>query len=112
MESVLQPWHCLLACLAGWINQEQHKVIDYLMAENRILKEKFGKKRILLNDEQRRILAVKVKKYRKKSLPRNRNRVYPGYNSALVQTTSSPEMGFKRPEEISSGPTSNTAGDC
>jgi hypothetical protein len=61
MDFVLQPWHVLLVCLAGWINQEQHKVIDYLMAENRILKLKFGKKRILLNDEQRRSLAVKGK---------------------------------------------------
>lgn len=61
MEFVLQPWQFLLTYLAGWIKQEQQKVIDYLIAENRILKEKFGKKRILLNDKQRCILAVKGK---------------------------------------------------
>jgi len=36
-------------------------VIEYLRAENQVLKEKLGKKRILLNDSQRRRLAVKGK---------------------------------------------------
>jgi hypothetical protein len=36
-------------------------MIDYLITENQVLKEKLGKKRILLNDDQRRRLAVKGK---------------------------------------------------
>ena len=36
-------------------------MIHYLIAENRVLKERIGKKRILLNDDQRRRLAVKGK---------------------------------------------------
>jgi putative transposase len=36
-------------------------VIDYLRTENQVLKEKLGKKRILLNDDQRRRLAMKGK---------------------------------------------------
>ncbi len=52
----------LLAMLAGWINQQQQEVIEYLKAENSILKEELlkatGKKRILLNDSQRRRLAI------------------------------------------------------
>jgi hypothetical protein len=35
--------------------------IECLRAENRVLREKLGKKRILLNDDQRRLLAVKGK---------------------------------------------------
>ena len=58
---VLQPWQLLFAILAGWVNQQQQDVIEYLRTENQILKEKLGKKRILLNDDQRRRLAVKGK---------------------------------------------------
>jgi putative transposase len=36
-------------------------MIEYLRTENGILKEKLGKKRILLDDDQRRRLAVKAK---------------------------------------------------
>ena len=43
------------------IDAEGGKAIEYLMAENRILKEKLGKGQILLNDDQRRRLAVKGK---------------------------------------------------
>jgi putative transposase len=61
MKALLQPWHLLLLILAGSINRKHQDAIDYLLAENRILREKLGKKRILLNDDQRRRLAVKGK---------------------------------------------------
>src|SRR5271167_194051 len=61
MGFVLQPWQLLLSILAGWITEEQQKRIEYLRTENGVLKEKLGKKRILLNDDQRRRLAVKGK---------------------------------------------------
>ncbi len=61
MNFVLQPWHVLLNILAGLINREQQEVIEYLRAENQVLKEAHGKKRIRLNDDQRRRLAVKGK---------------------------------------------------
>ena len=61
MKSQLQPWHLLLLILAGWINSRQQDAVEYLLTENRVLKEKLGKKRILLNDDQRRRLAVKGK---------------------------------------------------
>jgi len=51
----------LLLILAGWINSRQQDAVEYLLTENRVLKEKLGKKRILLNDDQRRRLAVKGK---------------------------------------------------
>jgi hypothetical protein len=61
MSFVLQPWQLLLLTLAGWINCRQQLKIEYLITENQVLKEKLGKKRILLNDDQRRRLAVKGK---------------------------------------------------
>ncbi len=59
MKSVFHPWQLLLLILAGWINHQEQDVIEYLRTENRVLREKLGKKRILLNDDQRRRLAVK-----------------------------------------------------
>ena len=61
MSFVLQPWQLLLLILAGWVNRQQQQVIEYLRTENRVLKEKLGKSRILLDDDQRRRLAVKGK---------------------------------------------------
>ena len=60
MNSLLQPWQLLLLILAGWINHREQDVIEYLRAENRVLREKLGKKRILLNDNQRRRLKENI----------------------------------------------------
>lgn len=49
-------------------NEEQQRVIEYLRTENRVLKEKIRKMRILLNDDQRRHLAVKGKLLGRKTL--------------------------------------------
>ena len=68
MKSILHPWQLLLPVLAGWINRQQQNAIEYMIAENRILREKIGKKRILLNDDQRRRLAVKGKILGRKAL--------------------------------------------
>jgi len=57
MEFILQPWQLYFVILAGWINRQQQEVIEYLRTENRVLREKLGKKRILLSDDQRRRLS-------------------------------------------------------
>jgi len=61
MNCILQAGQLYFLILAGWVNQQQQIVIEYLKTENQVLKEKLGKKRILLNDNQRRRLAVKGK---------------------------------------------------
>ena len=61
MYSILTPSQLLLLCLVGWVNREQQRAIDYLRTENHVLRETLGKKHILLNDDQRRRLAVKGK---------------------------------------------------
>ena len=53
-----KPMSMLLMMLAGWINRRQQEAIEYLREENKILREKLGPKRILLNDSQRRRLAI------------------------------------------------------
>ena len=81
MKSFLEPWHLLLLILAGWINHRQQDAIEYLRTENQILKKKLGKKRILLDDDQRRRLAVKGKILGRKMLQEVRNS---GYDPALA----------------------------
>jgi hypothetical protein len=54
--------------LASWINQQQQQLIEYLRTENQVLKEKLGRKHILLSDDQRRRLAVKGKVLGRKRL--------------------------------------------
>ena len=52
----------ILSMIAGWMNRQQQEIIEYLQAENDILREELqkatGKKRLILNDKQRRKLAV------------------------------------------------------
>ena len=61
MNFILHTWQLYFLILAGWVNRQQQFVIEYLLTENQVLREKLGKKRILLNDDQRRRLAVKGK---------------------------------------------------
>ena len=58
----LDPLRFVLTGLAGWVNEHQRGVIDYLQEENRALRERLGNKRLRRNDEQRRRLAVEAKK--------------------------------------------------
>jgi hypothetical protein len=55
------PLRVLLATFGGWINRHQAQAIDYLVEENRVLKEQLGNKRLRLADDQRRRLAAKAK---------------------------------------------------
>jgi len=68
MSFVLNPWQLYLGTLVGWVNRQQQEAIDYLRTENQVLKEKLGKKRILLNADQRRRLAVQGKILERKRL--------------------------------------------
>ena len=58
----LDPLRFVAIALAGWLNQQQQDIIDYLREENRVLREQIGNRRLRLSDEQRRRLAVKAKK--------------------------------------------------
>jgi hypothetical protein len=62
MRLTLDPVRLLLISLAGYLNQQQQEVIDYLQEENRVLHEQLGRRRLRLNDDQRRRLAVRAKK--------------------------------------------------
>ena len=61
ITGMITPFHFLLAVFAGWVNDQQQHVIDYLKEENRILREQIGEKRIRFTPDQRRRLAAKGK---------------------------------------------------
>ena len=61
MSFILQPWQLLLVILAGWVNQLQQQIIEFQRKEIEVLEKRLGKRRIILNDDERRILAVKAK---------------------------------------------------
>ena len=48
MANVIQPFHLLVITLAGWLNRHQQAVIDYLIEENRVLKDQLEGQRIRL----------------------------------------------------------------
>ncbi len=69
MKFILQPWQLMLIILASWVNrQQQQEVIETFRTANVVLKEKLGKKRILLTDDQRRRLSVKCNLLSRKQL--------------------------------------------
>lgn len=52
MSSILDPFRFLLIAVAGWMNQRQLHIIDYLREENRVLREQLGDRRLRLNDDR------------------------------------------------------------
>jgi hypothetical protein len=83
MPRVLDPFRFVLMAVAGWMNQRQLQIIDYLREENRALREQLGGRRVRLNDDQRRRLAAKAKglgrKFWRRSQPLSHpRRCWPG----------------------------------
>ena len=68
MRVALNPFSFLITTLVGWMNQHQGHVIEYLMEENRILREQIGDRRLRFSNDQRRRLATKAKKIGRKML--------------------------------------------
>src|SRR5450759_2088150 len=58
----------LLLVVSGWINRRQLIVIEFLQAENRLLKERLRGKHIRFTDAERALLARKAKAVGRKAL--------------------------------------------
>jgi len=68
MHQRLDPFSFLVVSVAGWINERQQQVIEYLVEENRVLREQIGNRRMRFTDDQRRRLAARAKKLGRKVL--------------------------------------------
>jgi len=42
----MQPWQLVLISVAGWMSRKQQQVVDYLLKQNRVLREQIGKERL------------------------------------------------------------------
>ncbi|MCP3915283.1 MAG: hypothetical protein GY711_06990 [bacterium] len=62
MTADIYPLRVLLLTVAGWVHRHQQHAVEYLLEENRVLKEQLGGKRLRLTDDQRRRLAAKGKR--------------------------------------------------
>jgi putative transposase len=62
------PLQFLLLTLAGWMTRDQRRVTEYLLAENAVLRQQLGGKRIAYTDAQRIRLATAAKKLGRKAL--------------------------------------------
>jgi hypothetical protein len=60
----------LLMVVAGWLQRQQAAVIEYLGAENRVLRERLGDRRIIFTNAERRNLAEKAKAVGRKGIVR------------------------------------------
>jgi len=58
----------LLMVVSGWVHRQQLIVIDYLQAENRLLKERLRGSRIRFTDGERALLARNAKAVGRKAL--------------------------------------------
>ena len=68
MGTVLDPFSFVVVSMAGWMNRHQQQIIEYLIEENRVLREQVGSRRMRFTDDQRRRLARKAKELGRKLL--------------------------------------------
>src|SRR3984893_15955469 len=68
MSAIYLPLHLLLWMFAGWVNRHQLDMIEYLLEENRVLKERLGGRRLRFTDAERRRLARKARVLGRKML--------------------------------------------
>ena len=68
MNFLLQPWQFLFVVFCGWVHQRQTEIIEFQNDELTALMQALGTKRLLLTDDQRRLLAVKGKNIGRKAL--------------------------------------------
>ena len=54
--------------VSGWLTRRQQFAIEYLLEENRVLREQLGNRRLRLTDAQRRRLAVRGRKLERRVL--------------------------------------------
>jgi len=57
----IHPIRVLLLTVSGFLHRHQADCMDYLLEENRVLKEQLSGRRLRLTDDQRRRLAAKAK---------------------------------------------------
>jgi hypothetical protein len=92
---VASPLHFLILVVSGWANRHQVEVIEYLQEENRIPRSKLGNKRLRFTDAERRRLARKARKLRRKTLSALEP-ILPSFSTGRGLSESLPHVQFWR----------------
>ena len=82
----------LIVAFAAWLARQQGGFIEYLKAENRMLKARLGRRRIIFTDAERRLLARHAKAVGREKLFELDPIVSPDYATALAPATDRDEM--------------------
>ncbi len=64
----MKPWHLMLFLMTEFATRKQNAIIEYLLIENRVLRVRMGKKRLLLTNIERALLGAKAKLVGRKAL--------------------------------------------
>jgi hypothetical protein len=96
MGSVPSLLSFLLMTAAGWVHRHQLIVIEFLQAENRLLKDRLRGKRIRFTDAERALLARKAKAGDASAARTGDGRFF-GHAAALASTTDRREVEFRAP---------------
>ena|SRR5438876_1129139 len=99
MRSGLDPFSFLVVCVAGWINRREQQVIEYLIEENRVLREQIGKRRMRFSDNQRCRLAARAKKLSRKVLRQIATIVTPAFFAVFMKSSDSASTISQRETE-------------
>jgi hypothetical protein len=67
-STTMKPWHLMIFAMLGLITKKDREIIDYLLAEIQVLRSLLGKKRLLLTDVERALLARKAKEVGRRTL--------------------------------------------
>jgi putative transposase len=59
MKADTLPLRLLFLSVSRWVHRQQQEVVEYLVEENRVLREQIGERKLRLTDDQRRRLAAK-----------------------------------------------------
>ena len=113
MSPFPQIFQFLVVAVAGWINQQQRDVIDYLQEENRVLREQLGPGRLRFTDAQRRRLAAKATSLGRRVLRDLQTLVTPDTAPTLDPTISLPltsEILSPLPKSLAQVPATHTTG--
>jgi hypothetical protein len=74
----------LIASMGCWLERQAAAQIEYLKAENRLLRARLGRQRLVFTDPERRTLAALAKEIGIKGTANPRSARFPGDISHLV----------------------------
>ena len=95
MRADFSPLLMLLVIFAGWVNRHQQRVIEYLVEENRVLKEQVMGRRLRLTDDQRRRLAAKRRRLGRRVLRQVPTIVTPDTILRVASLADRPEVDIR-----------------